>query len=699
MTLSAFAFLSHFVAAISFLVLAVLVAISWRRGGVGAWLIAAAAASAVWSAIAADRFLDTMSANSLVAALEILRTGCWLAFLHAVSFSARERRYWFRSPVAGAIAAISISLLAVELWGSSPLLEWLPMAPKEISLFGKLLLAVLGVLLVENFLRNTPAQHRWAIKFLCFGVGGLFFYDFFLYADALLFYQVSPDLLAARGLTNALIVPLITISARRNPDWSIDVFVSRQVVFYSATLVGAGAYLIMMAAAGFYIREFGGEWGTVLEAAFLFAAILCLLLLVFSGTVRAWFKSAISRHFFSYKYDYRAEWSRFITTISTGNAGVELAQRILAGVCNIVDSPEGAVWVSHRPDRVELLESWNFSVPSGARDVDPSLISFLEDRETVVNVVSYRANPDAYPGLRLPDWILELSRAWLIVPLLHHERFLGFILLAQPRAARTVGDEDYVLLTTVGRQAASYLAEQQSARALAESQQFDQFNRRFAFVLHDIKNLVSQLSLLVQNFEKHKDNPAFQEDVLQTVRESVEKMNGLLVRLHQSGKEAVATVPVDLRSLMQSIFEANRERSPELRFEPAVDRISVVADRGRLEAVISHLIDNAFEAVDVDGCVTLRLGVRGRDAVIEVEDSGTGMDEAFIRNELFRPFRSTKSGGFGLGTFESREFVQECGGRMEVLSEPGHGTTFSISLPALPPSVEENLPAKSVGVS
>ena len=688
MTYATVASLSHFVAAIAFLALTVLVAISWRRGPVGAWLVVAAAATVIWSGASAEMFRQNESPGAILALLEVVRTGGWLAFLIAVLSASRgERRTsrgWMTMIVS--VGALCVGVSVASLIGDSTVRSLLPDGMPNVDLFGRLLLAVIGVLMVENLLRNTPSENRWAIKFLCFGIGGLFFYDFFLYADALLFYRVSPDLIAARGVTNALIVPLIAISARRNPNWSIDVFVSRQVVFHSATLIGAGAYLLLMAAAGFYIREFGGEWGTVFEAAFLFAAVLGLLSVVFSGAVRARLKEVISKHFFSYKYDYRDEWLRFISTISSGSSGVGLPQRILEGVGNLVESPQGAIWISDRVDRLVLLETWNLNVPEGSQTADPSFSRFLEERQTVINMATYRANRDAYPGLVMPDWLSELSRAWLIVPLLHHDRLLGFILLAQSRAARAVGPEDYVLLTTVGRQAASYLAERESARALAESQQFDEFNRRFAFVLHDIKNLVSQLSLLVQNSEKHKNNPAFQEDMLETVKESVDKMNRLLVRLHESGKETASSAMVDLSPLLNKVVSANSGRAVRLQFEAEAENIAVVADEERLCAVISHLVDNAFDAVGDDGLVVLRLGARGGDAVIEVEDNGPGMAEDFVRNELFRPFRTTKSGGFGIGAFESREFVRECGGRMDVISEVGRGTTIRVSLPATSPA-------------
>jgi putative PEP-CTERM system histidine kinase len=244
--------------------------------------------------------------------------------------------------------------------------------------------------------------------------------------------------------------------------------------------------------------------------------------------------------------------------------------------------------------------------------------------------------------------------------------------------------EDYDLLKTVGQQSASYLAEQESARALADAKQFDEFNKRFAFVLHDIKNLVSQLSLMVKNAEKHKNNPAFQEDMLQTVSESVEKMNNLLVRLHEGGRQAAASAALDLSKFLGQIVENNTKAGGRLKFDRDVKGIVVVTDEERLGAVMAHVIDNALDSLDGDGGgVEIRLGTSGREAVIEVEDNGSGMSPEFIRDELFKPFRTSKGSGYGIGAFESREYVRENGGRMDVQSKLGAGTIVTIRLPAV----------------
>lgn len=685
MTFADIGLISHATAALAFLVLTSLTAMSWQRGAIGVWLMVACGMSVVWTIAASYDFWSGTDYSTLVAVAEVLRSAGWMMFLVAVL--SQSRVSGGLSPrwrtVCAAIAGVCLAVIASDLAGPQTMRGLLPAGWPDPTLFGRLLLAVAGALLVENLLRNTPTEHRWGIKLLCFGVGGLFAYDFFLYSDALLFYRVSPDLYVTRGVTNALVVPLIALSARRNPEWSIDVFVSRHAVFHTATLIGAGIYLLVMAAIGFYLRQFGGEWGTVFQTAFLFAAIVCLVLVIFSGTFRARLKDIISRNFFSHKYDYRDEWLRFIATFSATEGGVSLPRRVMEGIANIVESPQSAVWTTEGEERFVLLESWNMTVPDGAQQADPSFLRFLEEEQTVINLKELAASPEAYPGVVVPGWLRTIQRGWLVVPLLHHRRLHGFLVLAESRAPREVDREDYVLLTTVGRQAASYLAERASARALAEAQQFEEFNRRFAFVLHDIKNLVSQLSLVVQNAEKHKNNPAFQEDMLETVEESVDKMRSLLVRLHKGGRDVAVNTIVVLEPLLKKVVCGIPGQGAKLTFESNVKGIAVIADEQRLRAVVAHLVDNALEATARGGDVAVRLTAREGEAAIEVADTGIGMDEEFIRNELFRPFRTTKDGGFGIGVYESREFVRELGGRMEVISAPNEGTTVRISLPVM----------------
>jgi putative PEP-CTERM system histidine kinase len=275
----------------------------------------------------------------------------------------------------------------------------------------------------------------------------------------------------------------------------------------------------------------------------------------------------------------------------------------------------------------------------------------------------------------------RMEAGWAGVPLLHNDRLVGLVILQHPPVRRPLDWEDFDLFRTAGIQAASYLAEARTQEALANAGRFDEFNRRFAFIMHDIKNLVSQLGLIIRNAERHADKPEFREDMIATLQSSVRKMNDLLARLSRGNAnvetEPVRAVPVD--RCVATVAEIKRRVHPvEVEGERGV---AAVADPGRLEQALMHLVQNAIDASEPGTPVRIRVARRDNDAAIEVIDRGCGMSADFIRTRLFQPFASTKDGGFGVGAFEARSLVTAIGGRLEVDSRHGEGTRFILLLP------------------
>ena len=679
--------LSHAAAALGFTFLSVILVVRWVRGRPEWWLLVASVATAAWAWVGTYLYI-AQQLEPVLQTLDIVRSAAWVGFLLGLvtpmwEATQRRRALLVLPPAVGVVCLVALGYEVFALLGHWDLEIAAGLARVGADFVGRLLIAVVGLLLVENFYRNTQPDYRWSIKMLCLGLGALFAYDFFLYSDALLFKQADPALANARGFIAAAIVPLIFQFLRRDPDHRVRPYVSRQTAFHTATFVGAGAYLLMMWAVALYLRDVGGEWGSVLQVIFLFAAFLVLAAVLFSGGFRAWLKIFISKHFFHYRYDYRQEWLRLIETISSGPGGVGLAERVIRAVADIVESPEGLLWVLEGKSRFVPGGAWQVAHPGAAHPADPEMVAFFESRNWVIDLEDYAARRDGYPGLEVPPWLRATKKPWLLVPLIHHDGLFGIITLHRSRAPRSLDWEDYDLLKTVGRQAAYYLAEQQAARQIAESRQFDQFNRRFAFVLHDIKNLVSQLSLIVSNAERHRDDPEFQKDMIETIQESVTKMNHLLVRLHKGGKDTVAASAIDLATFLDRIAERCTRRPGDLSLEYQARDVAVLADEERLSAVMAHLIDNALDATADEGRVDIRLSRVGDEAVIEVEDDGPGMEATFVREKLFQPFTTTKQEGYGIGAFESREYVRELGGHLDVTSRPGVGTLVRIALPAV----------------
>ncbi|WP_426207681.1 XrtA/PEP-CTERM system histidine kinase PrsK [Massilia sp. TWP1-3-3] len=680
--MSSIASYSYLVAALAFLVLCVMLMTRWRSRTHATSVTIAAVASLFWSAALAwqaDQG-DLPAWSAWTDSFEVLRNGAWSAFLIVLIGSYRDPDSRLPLKLQGWVLAIfSFYVLfflgtVAGVWHLTSLSETGLMP----SVTARVALAVLGIVLVEQLYRNKSLQERWAVKFACLGIGAMYAYDFYLFSNTMLFHQVDPDIWAARGVINALTVPLVAMSIARSASWSSELALSRRVMFHTAALFGSAIYLLAMGSAGYYLRFVGGSWGTVMQVAFLFGALVLLVVILFSGTFRSWLKVFISKHFYRYNYDYREEWLRFTRTLSESGPG--LGVRTIQAVGELVESPGGVLFIRRDSGLYEPQSYWHVPVENISEPADSPFCQFLESKQWVVDLNEYAERPELYDDMPLPAWLTRFARRSLVVPLIMQGKLFGFMLLMRPRSPVALNWEVIDLLKIAGNQAASYLAQQDAATALMVARQFESFNRMSTFVVHDLKNLVSQLSLLIPNAEKHRNNPEFQRDMLDTVTHSVQKMKLLLQKLSRSESPVhMAPLAIDKVLIQAVALKAAFEPHPVLELLDA--GMKVLADRERLERVLGHLIQNAIEATPKDGKVAISLRRRDDNVLITIADTGEGMSEEFIRERLFKPFESTKSAGMGIGVFESQEYISELGGKIELVSEVGAGTTFYVSLP------------------
>lgn len=684
---------SYVVGGLAFLILTILLLTSWRGRLQGALLVVTSVTSTIWCFVLAYNAATNRAPLLALLSLEAVRDGVWLTLLLGLLGAHDPNRSIPRllTVAAHALWIGVLFYLPIVHFGLQPTRS--PSAGSAALILGPLALSLAGLLLVEQLYRNTRPEKRWAISFLCLGVGGIFAYDFFLYSQGLLLREIHADVWNARGAVNALIVPLMAVSAARNPEWSFDIFVSRHIVFYAASLIGAGVYLLAMAGGGYYIRLYGGSWGTAAQIAFLFAAGLLLLAIMFSSQVRTELRVFLTKHFYKNKYDYREEWLRLMSTLAVPSAELALPERTIKAIAQIVTSPGGALWIQEEGGQYKPTAQWHLAVPAGA--VEPAaspFARFLRERQWVVDLREHERDPGRYNNLMLPDWLASIDRAWLVIPLINEQELFGFMVFAQSDTFGHLTWEDTDLLKTVGQQVASYLAQRQAAQQLAEGRQFDAYNRLTAFLMHDLKNLIAQQSLVVKNAAKHKDNPVFIDDAIRTIDNSVRRMSQLLEQLKRGKEEGTAEL-VHLAQLLSTAVGKHASLDPVPELEVIENGIQVLVEPQGLAMALSHLIRNAQEATAADGHVQVRLRREGDHAVIEVIDNGCGMEPQFVRERLFRPFDSTKgSKGMGIGAYQTREFIKSMGGDLSVESQPGHGTTFRISLPAIQqPSAVPNL--------
>jgi len=676
--MSEFAVLGFTFAAVLLLILLLLLLTSWRGRLQGGLMLAATFITMVWSGLFALQSGFRLVPGVVIWGMEALKNLAWCGFLMVLLFRMAKQS----STSTSLFRILSIVILVASAMLVLPETVLLPVVFLDARYLGQVVSAVAGMMLVEQLYRNTTTENRWGIKYLCFGLGGMFAFDFYLFSDALLFKRIDADLWYARGGVAAMIVPLLAITAARNPTWSLDLFVSKRIVFHTTTLLSAGVYMLLMAFAGYYIKLYGGEWGAVLQITFLFAAVLVLVALLFSGQVRARAKVFINKHFFSYRYDYREEWLRLIRLLSGQEVKEPLFERVIWALGEIVDSTGGLLWLYSENRECELVANRNQPRPEIESDPElGSLVDFLGNRQWVINLDEYTSQPELYEALILPPWLTSLEGGWLIVPLIHDDRVMGFVFLTKPRTRIKLNWENLDLLKTAGRQAASYLTLYKTAEALTEAKQFDGFNRLSAFVVHDLKNLIAQLSLIVKNAEKHRQNPAFVDDAFLTIDNAVRKMTRLMSYMRSSVTDERRS-RVELSHILKETIATKSMQEPVPRLMTDTDEVWVLADPDRMEAVLGHVIQNAQDATNLGGSVEAGLHSADKMAIVEIADDGSGMDELFIRERLFRPFDSTKGlTGMGVGAYECREFIHSLGGRVEVYSRVGEGTRFKLIIP------------------
>jgi putative PEP-CTERM system histidine kinase len=680
---------SYGTALLAYIMLVILVIIARRNNPLGNALLTATALTILWAATVTLSTVLAQPQVLLMQLTEVARNAAWIFVLlkliglklQGTAHVLASRRWipWF---------ATGFFLILMTLLGAEPLVELISPV-YDLSMYSSfavwIAMSIAGLLLLEQFFRNSNEGELWATKHLCLGLGILFSFDFFMYAEALLFRQLDRNFWQARGIVTAMAAILMAFSISRTnrsevPETEQGIYLSRHVAFHSLTLMASGIYLITMALAAYFIRYLGGSWGGVLQIAFLCASGLILIVLLFSGQIRARTRVWLSKNFFSYKYDYRLEWLQFTRILASGNR--DIPENITRAVANLAKSPAGILWSRADDGRFNYVANWEMPPPPSDINLR-GLAQWLQTNEWIIDLREWRRAPDIYRNLELPMALTSIARAWLIIPLLFGDRLQGILLLRESELVRDLNWEDRDLLKVAGKQAGSHLAQFQADQALVESRQFEAFNRLSAYVIHDLKNILAQLSLMVANAQKHKHNPEFIDDMVDTVSNTVNRMSKLMTQL-RGGTGQTERQEFPLAELLENVVAQARLRAPVPQLILSDSTIKLTCDRERLQTVFGHLVQNAQEATDKNGNVQIRLLRSNCTAVVEIEDTGSGMDEHFIQHRLFKPFDSTKGlTGMGIGAFESRDFIRSMGGDISVQSSPGQGSIFRVCIPCM----------------
>ncbi|WP_428243566.1 XrtA/PEP-CTERM system histidine kinase PrsK [Gynuella sp.] len=523
-------------------------------------------------------------------------------------------------------------------------------------------------------------------KILAMILAVMFSFDIYMFTHSALVGHISVVNLQARGAIAVVMLTLIASAValfRGSAGESSKISFSNESIFYSSSLALIGFLILILILAGYYIELTNTSWGLVFYSLGCSGSLIIILSLYLSGTVRSRFYESINRHLFGHKYDYRKEWIKVIDRLSSSESGKGSYEKVsFELLSSVFRSPAGVIWVLNN----NRFEPAYTNIGTSLKDLprftkDEKFLQTMYEKDWVFTLSGKVNNRQDLLLHQIPKSIFQIREAWIIVPYLSSNELVGFCLLTQPAFITNVTWEDLDLLKTIGRQVANYIKLYQQDVVLKENSQLTAFTRFTAFIVHDLNNVIAQQALLLKNAEKHKSNPAFIDDMIMTVENSVQRMTNLLDKLQHEENES--SLEISLIQVLLTAVERNLKYLPEPALKVDGDDLKIVADKEKLTMALSHLIKNAQDSTDDNGFVNVTMNVDNELewATILIEDNGKGMTQEFIDNKLFRPFETTKIGqGMGLGAYLTKQYVNQLDGHLDVESTPGKGTTFTIRL-------------------
>tara|TARA_R110001592_G_scaffold319321_1_gene596879 strand:+ start:30580 stop:32640 length:2061 start_codon:yes stop_codon:yes gene_type:complete len=677
-----FSSISHGIGAVSFFLLAMFIANKRLRRQSDRALLAASIATIIWLSAMIGQSLDYNIPFYVRYTLELVRNAAWFDVLYAmlgISFFPKRESGKDRFYLTSSILLLLALMLSITLFQG---ITGKQLISTQLLLILQLSISIVGILLLEQVWRNGNSFRRTGIKYFTIAIASIFAYDFFMYTDAMLFKELSTPLWEARGIINALAVPLIIVTIIQSQKQAIGINISRQMIFHSTTLILAGIYLLFISAGGYYISFFGGTWGEALRVLFISIGLITLILLITSPVLRAKIMVFISKNFFDYKYDYREEWIKSTNALASREQDQSLYYQISHILSDLVGSKSSAIWCKDDDD-IFTLRSQQGAIEGKLGNIDKNsdLILFFKQHDWIINLDEYMMDPSKYQLIEIPEDILHQVHPWLVIPLGSGDHISGLVLLCDPIADIDLNWENYDLLKIVSQQACSYVDQSESQEKLGTAKQFEAVNKASAFLVHDIKTIIAQLSLLVKNAEKHKSNPAFIDDMIHTTSHTVDKMDHLLHQI-RNPNQSNESKKVELGELLLEIYLSHKKSTPCPSLEAIESPIWIKANKEELLSAIGHIVQNAIEATPKDGEVSISIKTGKEFIYIFIQDTGSGMSEDYIQNHLFKPFVSTKGlTGMGIGVYQSREYLRKIDGTISVTSELGFGTCFTLKLP------------------
>ena len=543
---------------------------------------------------------------------------------------------------------------------------------------------VLVLMNLERTFRSAVGTMQWRIKFLVLGLAVVFGARIYTRSQALVFSGHYNSLTEVEAISLLVGCVLLGVGYFRSGFREIDVYPSRAVLHTSITVLLVGGYLFVIGVLAQIVARYGGATTFQLQAFLVLVAITLLAVFLLSEKIRQRAKRFVSRHFSRPQYDFRSVWTQFTQSTSSAIDDPTLcaaSAKLISETFNVLSV---SVWLFDEEKNKLKLEAST----SRARDVmnedaiefsaiDPGLAKMRKafDLEKIKD-----------------DWgqtLRQISKTQFSeggnrmgVPLLAGDRYLGLIILADRVNGVPYTVEELELLECIGDQVASSLLNLRLAKEIMLGKELEAFQTISAFFVHDLKNAASTLKLTLQNLPVHFDDPDFRQDTLRSIGATTNRINQIIERLGTlGGKLELRPSAVDLKLLVEQAIE-NVNGMPGIEFAKEFESLpKFMADSEQLRSVVTNLLLNAREAIGERGRIEVKIGSQGGWAALSISDDGCGMTPSFLRDSLFRPFKTTKKKGLGIGMFQSKMIIEAHHGSIRVQSDLGKGTTFQVLLP------------------
>ena len=656
--------------------LLLLLLLTSRKSGLAKYLlILATAATCVWSL--SPFFIGELTVERLIV-FDNVKQLFWLLFLAAcLKDNFTSLVGVLKRPETWLILALPITGVIIPLF----------LDINDSWLFLLQTILALQVLVLLEIIYRQSGENRWAFKPLILYLGATNLFEFVTFANALMVEQIDLTYIAARGFIYTAMIPLLVLAIRRVQHWGVDIFVSREVVLHSSLLLVAGCYLFVMSLIGYVVKYYGGEWSTSIQVALIFLSLALLATVFLSTSFRTKVKVFITKHFFANQFDYRYEWVKLTKSLESDQSGQAVYQTVLNAFLQAMDYQSGLL-LKRVDSKVEYLADEDAEpLCEEQLEVMRQFFAFLEQKNWIIDMAELRTKPYVYEGLKVNHGTLNKIAFQLVIPMYRGDTLWGLVLMSNTNdTSRNLNWELRDYLTAVTAQITNFLFHHEAAKEVAENAQFAAFTRMSAFVLHDLKNVLAQIDLILCNAEQHKDNPEFIEDTFETLHHTKARMDKMLRQLSEKNAEPASQHRlINLSACIEKVIEqrcATYLPKPELRIDSEVD---VVLDQEKFANVMYHLISNAQQATADDGFVRIDVShaSQSENMVVTISDNGSGMSKSFIQQRLFTPFDTTKgNAGMGIGAYDAKTFLEKIGGFLHVQSEENVGTVFTLNIPA-----------------